>query len=99
MVWIERLLLNLVLVSMIVLMLNIGGRIVKMYSFIVKDKSKATSLVGIAPESESKVKIIKELKDPKNTHPYNMKGCIKDIKEQLRRNNIDIESKEIVPGT
>lgn len=61
------------------------------HHFLVKDKSKATTFVGIDNNADSKVKIIKELKDPNNTHPYNVKGCIKDIKEQLRRNNINIQ--------
>lgn len=60
------------------------------HHLLVKDRSQATSFVSISSDAEAKVKIIKELKDPNNTHPYNMKGCIKEIKEQLRRNKIDL---------
>lgn len=59
------------------------------HHFIVRDRAKATSLVGITSDAEAKVKIIKELKDPNNTHPYNMKGCIKDVKDQLKRVGLD----------
>ena len=60
------------------------------HHFIVKDKLKANSFVGIDKNSDTKVKIVKELKDPNLTHPYNAKNCISKIKIQLKRNLIDI---------
>lgn len=60
------------------------------YHYIVKDKNKATSLVGIDKTADAKVKIVKELKDPNSTHPYNAKHCISTIKSQLKRNAIDL---------
>lgn len=58
--------------------------------FLVKDKSKATSFVGIEKDADAKVKIINKLKDPNQTHPYNMKSCISIIKKRLARANIEI---------
>jgi hypothetical protein len=58
--------------------------------FIVKDKSMATSLVGIDNSADAKVKIVKEIKDPNITHPYNAKKCIEQINKRLERLNIDV---------
>lgn len=60
------------------------------HHYIVKDKTKATSFVGIDNNADAKVKIIKELKDPNLTHPYNMKGCIDAVKKQLKKSGIEI---------
>lgn len=64
---------------------------VEHHHFITKDKSKATSFVHIDKNSDSGVKIIKELKDPNDTHKYNAKKCIEEIKKRLARLNIDID--------
>lgn len=61
------------------------------HHFIVKDKSKATSFVMIDKNAESGVKIIKDLKDPNQTHPYNAKRCIVAIKQKLKREKISID--------
>lgn len=58
------------------------------HHFLVKDKSKATSLVAIEKDADAKVKIVKKLQDPNQTHPYNMKNCISIIKKQLSRAGI-----------
>ena len=52
--------------------------------FLTKDKNKATSLVHIDKDAEVAVKIIKELKDPNNTHKYTMKNAIKEINRRLQ---------------
>lgn len=57
--------------------------------FITKDKNKATSSVHIEKEAEVGVKIIKELKDPNNTHKYTMKNAIKEINRRLQSMEID----------
>lgn len=57
--------------------------------FITKDKNKATSSVHIDKEAEAGVKIIKELKDPNNTHKYTMKNAIKEINRRLQSMEID----------
>lgn len=58
------------------------------YHYITKDKSKATSVIGIDKSSDVKAKIIKELQDPNNTHKYTAKSCITHIQDRLRKANI-----------
>lgn len=57
--------------------------------YITKDKSKATSFVYVDKDAEASVKIIKELKDPNNTHKYTMKNAIKEINRRLQSMGID----------
>lgn len=57
--------------------------------YITKDKSKATSFVYVDKDAEAGVKIIKELKDPNNTHKYSMKNAIKEINRRLQSMGID----------
>jgi len=59
--------------------------------YITKDKNKATNTVKIDSSSENPVRILKELKDPNNTHKYTTKLCIDIIKENLLRNNIQLK--------
>lgn len=47
--------------------------------YLTKDKNKATSFVYVDKNADAGVKIIKELKDPNNTHKYTMKTAIKEI--------------------
>ncbi len=56
--------------------------------FITKNKDLATNLVKIDNNSDNTIKIVKELKDPNNTHKYTAKHCIQIIKEQLTKKNI-----------
>jgi len=53
------------------------------HHYLTKDPSKATSIIHIDNKAEAGVKIIKELKDPNNTHKYNAKKCIKEISRRL----------------
>lgn len=64
--------------------------------FITKDKSKATSFVHIDKDAETGVKIIKELKDPNNTHKYTMKSAIKEINRRLQNQEIDFEMNQYI---
>lgn len=57
--------------------------------YITKDKVQATSFVRVEKDATVGVKIIKELKDPNNTHKYTMKNAIKEINRRLQ--NIGIE--------
>lgn len=61
------------------------------HHYITKDKNKATSFVHIDKEAEAGVKIIKELKDPGNTHKFTMKTALKEINRQLQNAGIDIK--------
>lgn len=61
------------------------------FHFITKDKNKATSIVGIDNSAEGKIQIIKELKDPNQTHKYTMKKVNKEINQRLIKENISID--------
>lgn len=56
--------------------------------YITKDKNQATSFVYVDKNAEAGVKIIKELKDPNNTHKYSMKNAIKEINRRLQKQGI-----------
>ena len=64
--------------------------------FITKDKNKATSFVHINKEAETGVKIIKELKDPNNTHKFTMKNAIKEINRRLQSEGISFEINQYI---
>ena len=64
--------------------------------FITKDKSKATSFVHIDKEAEAGVKIVKELKDPNNTHKFTMKNAIKEINRRLQSEGINFEINQYI---
>ncbi|MCI5620673.1 MAG: DUF3644 domain-containing protein [Lachnospiraceae bacterium] len=59
--------------------------------FITKDKNQATSFVYIDKNAETGVKIIKEMKDPNNTHKYTMKTAIKEISRRLQSVGISFD--------
>ena len=59
--------------------------------YITKNKNEATSFVKVDNTSDTSVKIIKELKDPNNTHKYTSKSCIATIQSQLTKENINIK--------
>ena len=60
------------------------------YHYITKDKNKATEFVHINKDAETGVQIIKELKDPSNTHKYNAKKCITEINSRLDKLGINL---------
>lgn len=64
--------------------------------YLTKNKKEATSLVGIDNNSEAKVKIIKEIKDPNNTHKYTMKTAAKEIEQRLHREGIEFKVNQCV---
>lgn len=57
--------------------------------YITKDRNQATSFVHIDKNADAGVKIIKELKDPNNTHKFTMKTAIKEISRRLQSEGID----------
>lgn len=58
------------------------------HHFITKDKNKATSVVRIDSSGENAVTIIKELKDPNDTHKYTQKKCVEEVKKRLKKLNV-----------
>lgn len=63
---------------------------VEHYHYITKDRSKATDIVHIDSTAEPGVQIIKELKDPNETHKYSAKKCIQEINNRLARKKITL---------
>lgn len=59
---------------------------------IVKDHKKATATIAIDNSSADVVKIIKEIKDPNNTHPLTAKKCIETINREISKRKILFES-------
>lgn len=58
--------------------------------YITKNKDKATAVVAIDKTSDSRVKVVKELKDPNLTHKYTAKKCLSEINKRLTKLNIDM---------
>ena len=58
--------------------------------YITKKKSEADFVVGINSSAESKVAIVKDLKDPSDTHKYSYNNIITVVQERLKKRNIKI---------
>lgn len=64
---------------------------VEHYHYLTKDKSEATELYHIDNSSPNGVRIIKELKNPNNTHKYNAKACIKELNNRITRDDVKLK--------
>ena len=60
------------------------------YHYITKNENKATSFVKIDNSADSAIKIVKELKDPNNTHGLTAKACISKVRERLVKEGIEL---------
>lgn len=58
------------------------------YHYITKNKDRATSFVKIDNSADTSIKIVKELKDPNQTHGLTAKACIEKVNDNLIRNQI-----------
>ena len=63
---------------------------VEHYHYMTKDRSQATEIYHIDKEAEEGVRIIKELKNPNDTHKYSAKACIKEINKRIQKDNIKL---------
>lgn len=63
--------------------------------FITKDKDKATDTVAIDKNSKNPVQIIKELKNPNETHKYTAKKVCTEITRQLKRLELTLKWKNV----
>lgn len=61
--------------------------------YITKKKAEADFTVAIHKDSETEVEIIKELKDPSDTHKYSFGSVITAVQERLKKNNTRLEYK------
>lgn len=60
------------------------------YHYITKNKEEATSLVHLDKNAEPGVKIVKEIKDPNETHKYTTKTCNEEINKRLKKAGINL---------
>lgn len=58
--------------------------------FITKDKNKATDSVFIDRNATTGIKIVKELKDPNETHKYTSKKVCTEIFKRIERENLNV---------
>ncbi len=63
---------------------------VEHYYYQTRDKNQATEFYHIEKEAADGVRILKELKDPNDTHKYNAKSCIKEINKRLQKEGIKL---------
>lgn len=59
--------------------------------YITKDKNKSTVRIAVDNNAKDGIKIVKELKDPNETHKFTMKSAIKEVSKRLQKDNIDFE--------
>lgn len=63
---------------------------VEHYHYNTKDRSQATELYHIEKEAIEGVRLIKELKNPNDTHKYTAKDLLKEIKKKIQKDNIKL---------
>lgn len=63
---------------------------IKQNLYITKNKDEADFVIAMASESPNKVAIVKELKDPANTHKYAFNNVIAVVNNRLSKSNIKL---------
>ena len=63
---------------------------VEHYHYMTKDRNQATELYHIVKEAQEGVRIIKEIKNPNDTHKYTAKTCIKEINKKIQKDNVKL---------
>lgn len=66
---------------------------IKQNLYITKKKNEADFVVGIDSRADTRVSIVKDLKDPSDTHKYSYKNVITAVQERLKKKNIKLEYK------
>jgi len=61
---------------------------VEHYHYATKKREEATEFYHIENEAKDGVRLIKEIKNPNETHKYNAKACIKEINKRLKKDKI-----------
>lgn len=71
---------------------NNGGFAIRVehFHYVTKDKSKATEFYHIDNKAADAVRIIKEMKDPNDTHKYNAKACLKELNKRIVKDGIEL---------
>lgn len=63
---------------------------VEHYHYNTKKREEATELYHIEKDAAEGVRIIHDLKNPNDTHKYNAKTCIKEIKKRIEKSKIEL---------
>lgn len=66
---------------------------IKQNLYITKKKKEADFAVSITSDSDNKVAVVKELKDPSDSHKYSFNNVITAVQERLKKKNIKLEYK------
>lgn len=64
---------------------------IKQNLHITKKKADADFIVSIGSASDTKVAVVKELKDPSDTHKYSFSSVIAVVQERLKKENIKLD--------
>lgn len=65
---------------------------VKQNLYITKKKNEADFIVSIENNADTKIQIVKELKDPANTHPLRFNDVVKLVNDEMRKKNLKIDN-------
>lgn len=63
---------------------------VEHFHYATKDRSKATELYYIDKNASEGVRIIREMKNPNDTHKYNAKACIREINKRITKDGLHV---------
>lgn len=66
---------------------------IKQNLYITKKKSEADFIVGIDSMSDTKVTVVKDVKDPSDTHKYSYNNVVTAVQEALKKKNIKLNYK------
>lgn len=65
---------------------------VKQNLYITKKKTEADFAVTIENGTDTKIQIVKELKDPANTHPLSFTDVVKIVQDEMRKRGLKIDN-------
>jgi len=60
--------------------------------YLTKNKKHASAEFAISKDAENAIFIVKDIKDPKETHKYTASKCIKIINKWIERDNLNFQS-------
>lgn len=63
---------------------------VEHYHYATKKREEATEFYHIDRDADEGVRIIKELRDPNDTHKYAMKKCLQEINKRIKRDGLKL---------
>lgn len=64
---------------------------IKQNLYITKKKVEADFVVSLSSDSDTQVAIIKEIKDPSDTHKYSFNNVITAVQERLKKKNLKLD--------